>query len=67
MHFAAILEINWRGKHHLIALLDAPANLDLGSPVANFSDLAAAHDPVLDYKHMEAVAIEDDRPCRHDQ
>jgi len=31
LYFAAILEIDRRSEHHLIVLLDAPADLDLGS------------------------------------
>src|SRR6267142_6264278 len=67
LYFAAILEVDGRSEHHLVALLDALADLDLGSEVANFGDLAAVHDAVLDHEHVEAVAVEDDRPRRHDQ
>src|SRR5713101_3055464 len=67
LYFAAILEIDGRTEHHRVARLDAVADLDFRPEVANFGDLAAVHDAVLDHEHMEAVAVEDDRPCRHDQ
>ena len=67
LHFAAILEIDGRGEHNPFALLDTVADLDLRTEVANFGDLPAVHDTVLDHQHMEAVAVEDDRPRRHDQ
>src|SRR6267143_1905986 len=67
LYFAAILEVDGRSEHHLVALLDALADLDLGSQVANFGDLAAVHDAILYDEHMETVAVEDDRPRRHDQ
>ena len=46
---------------------DPVADLDLRSQVASFSDLAAVHDAVLDHEHVEAIAVEDDCSCRHDQ
>src|ERR1700730_2351675 len=67
LYFATILEVDRRTEHHLVALLDAVADLDLGSEVADFGDLAAVREAVLDHEHMEAVPVEDDGPCRHDQ
>jgi hypothetical protein len=67
LYFVAIIEIDGRTEHDLVALLDAVADLDLGSKVANFSDLAAVRDAVLNHQDVEAVAVEDDRPRGHDQ
>jgi hypothetical protein len=63
LYFTAILEIHWRIKHHLVAIAD----LNCRSQVANLSDLAAFGDAILDHQRVEAVAVENDRPCRHDQ
>jgi hypothetical protein len=51
----------------VVAFFDPVADLDLRSQVASFSDLAAVHDAVLDHEHVEAIAVEDDCSCRHDQ
>src|SRR5437899_4761733 len=67
LYFAAILEIDGRTEHHLVALFDAVADLDLCPQVSNFGDLAAVRDAVLDHHHVKAVAVEDDRTRRHDQ
>jgi hypothetical protein len=37
------------------------------SEVAHVGNLAAMHHAVLDHWHVETVAIEDDRACRHNQ
>ena len=67
LYFAAIFEIDGGSDHDLVALLDAVANLDLCPEVADFGDLSAVRDTVLDDQHMKAVAVEDNGSCRHDQ
>jgi hypothetical protein len=41
LHLAALPEIDRRSKHHLVAGLDAVADLDLGPEVAHLGDHAA--------------------------
>jgi hypothetical protein len=67
LYFAAILEIDRWGEDYPVSLLDAVADLDLCPEVADFGDLAAVRDTGLDDRYVEAVAVENDRPRRHDQ
>ena len=67
MYFAAILEIDGRSEHDLVSPFNAVTDLDLGPKIANFSDLAAVRDTVLNHQNVETVPIEDDGTCRHDK
>jgi hypothetical protein len=48
LYFAAIFEIDRWSEDHPLSLLDAVAELDLCPEVADFDDLAAVRETVLD-------------------
>ena len=61
------MELDRRVEHHFVAVLDAVADLDLGSEVACDLDLADMSDAVLDDRDLEPVPVEDDRSGGNDE
>src|SRR6266851_3305014 len=67
LHPAALLELDRRVEHQFVAVLDAVANLDLGSEIPRDSDLADMSDAVLDDRDLDPVPVEDDRSGGNDE
>jgi len=67
IHTAAVGEADGRAEDYLVAFVDPVAHLDFGAKVALHGYLADVRDAILDNRHLQTVAVEDDGLGRNAQ
>jgi hypothetical protein len=67
LHFVTVDKVDRRIKNHLIALLDPGVHFHLSAEIAGHCHLADLRFSVIDNRHLQAVAVEDDGVGGHDE
>src|ERR1700733_8512664 len=60
LHLAAVDEIDWRVKDHLISRLHSGVHFDACAQIALHPDFADLHRAVARHRDLHSVAVEDD-------